>query len=170
MKEITLEITNYCPNYCEYCSSNADITGSTFLKLRQIKKIIKEDDIYDRINISGGEPLANPEFYKILKFCEQHSVSPPAIYSNAIKWLFYNANVIDSVRVEANLTITDDIKGVHLLKRVVQGREKTRPEIVFSHNWDDNKYNCSECKHKVVRPDGSISMGPCRKEIDIKRR
>lgn len=165
MKEITLEITDYCPNNCPYCSTKASPKGNSYLSLEQVKDIIK-DEVYDRINISGGEPLANPDFYKILRFCESRSKTYPAIYSNAIRWLFYNANVIDGVRVEANISVPENIRKVHILKRINQGRERTRPEVKFSGNWEECK-DCFQCTHRVIRPDGTVAMGPCRKEINV---
>lgn len=159
MKEITFEITNYCNNKCKFCSTNAGPNGSNYLSIVYIKKIL-HNRFFDRINISGGEPLAHPDFYKILILCEKHSKAV-AVYTNSLKWLFYNANIIDGIRVEANLTINDNVEKIHILKRINQGRERNRPEVKFSHN----KKNCKNCKHKVVRPDGKISPSPCKKEF-----
>lgn len=161
MKEITFEITDYCPNKCEFCSTNAGPDRFRYLPITRIKELLS-GRYFDRINISGGEPLAHPEFYNILMLCEKHSKAV-AVYTNALKWLFYNVRVIDGVKVEANMTVGDNVERIHILKRIKQGREKTRPEIKFSHT----KENCKKCKHRVVRPDGKISPSPCRKEEDI---
>lgn len=164
MDEITFEITDYCPYECSYCSSKSidDKDKAEYLKLEKIKDIL-EGKHYEHIIISGGEPLSHPDFYEILKTCKEHS-DDVIVYSNEIEHLIYNPNVIDSVYVEANLTITKETERVNILKRVKQGKEKKRPEIKFSKNWTEN---CS-CEDRVVRPDGKITRHPCDKFKEIK--
>jgi len=117
---------------------------------------------FDRIVLSGGEPLAHPRFYDILMLCEQYA-DDVVVHSNAIKHLMYNANVIDGVYLEANLTVLEGVRQLHVLKRVEQGREAQRPEVSFSSNWQRSEA-CS-CDHIVVRSDGSRGR-PCRKKVD----
>lgn len=163
-EEITIEITDFCEENCSYCSSKAiDCKeDAEFLSLEKIKEIIG-DKQYEHIIISGGEPLAHPKFYEILQFAKDHS-NDVIVYSNEIEHLIYNANVIDSVYVEANITLTKETKKVHILKRVEQGREKERPEVKFSRNWEEN---CS-CDKRLVRPSGELMRHPCDKwnEVD----
>jgi organic radical activating enzyme len=162
MTEYTLEITNYCPHECPYCSSCADPSGTDFLSLKQIEKAL-DGKRYDRINISGGEPLAHPDFYYILQLCKKHA-SAVAVYTNALSWICYNATVLQSgVRVDANIPISAGTDTVHILKKISQGRESKRPEVKFSHNWTDE---CNNCGHKVLRADGKEVPSPCNKYPD----
>jgi organic radical activating enzyme len=160
VSELTIEITDYCPHACAYCSSNAkqDRTDSRFLSFDRIRNILYGHR-YDRIIISGGEPLAHPHFYDILQLCQKYS-DDVAVYSNAIKHLVYNQSVIDGVYLEANVTVLPEVDKVHILRRVKQGKEKNRPEVHLSRNFGED---CS-CDHRVVRPTGEISISPCNKE------
>jgi hypothetical protein len=165
MKEITIEITDYCPNECSYCSSNAGPDGKNFLSINQINDFLK-DKVYDRINISGGEPLSHPDFYKILKLCKTY-VTPRigfvAVYTNELDCVLFNANIIPGVRVEANVPLLTNTSEVHLLKMVKQGYEAKKPKVHYSCNWDG--INCGGCLNKVLKPDGTIGDNPCTKNL-----
>jgi len=165
MKEVTIEITDYCPNECAYCSSNAGPQGKLSLDMDEIDDFLG-DEIYDRINISGGEPLAHPLFYQILKMCK-NCVTPRtgfvAVYTNEFDCIMFNANIKAGVRVEANVPLLPNTDEVHVLKMVEQEYEAKRPDIHYSCNW--NKENCGACSNKVLKPDGTIGNNPCTKNL-----
>jgi len=171
MKELTLEITNYCPHSCPYCSSDTtkDRFAAIILELVTIQNNLdsltdNKTNLFDRINISGGEPLSHPQFYDILLLCKKYSKSV-ALYTNAIEWIFFNANVIDGVTIDANLTVKPNTNNIHILKRISQGRENKRPETIYSKNFDKtNPCNkCEQCNHIYIRPNGKKANGPCDK-------
>ena len=161
--EITIEITDYCRNNCKYCSSNA--TGyflkANFLPIEKIIEILGDSE-FDRIIISGGEPLYHHDIGNIIELCRKHA-DDVIVYSNLITHLAYNAHVIDGVKVECLLNVTDDVSVIRVLKRVGQGKEKTRPEVTFSKNFA-GKCNCDKT---VVKPDGSIRRSACRKDFRV---
>jgi len=143
-----------------------DIGKARFLPYEVIRTDLEREVIergrFDRIILSGGEPLAHPRFYHILTLCEANA-DDVVVYSNAIRHIVYNAGVIDGIYVEANLTVLPNVEKLHILKRVAQGREAKRPEVKLSSNWDGD---CSkECEHVVVRPDSSLGR-PCLKKIE----
>ena len=73
MAEYTIEITQYCPHNCNYCSTNATENGM-HIDIETIKQFLYNYNSIlttDRINISGGEPLSHPKFYEILQLCKQ---------------------------------------------------------------------------------------------------
>lgn len=84
MKEITFELTDYCPNHCNYCSSNItnDISKAIFLDIEFIRDFLKEKQ-FDHIILSGGEPLSHPKFYEIYNLCTKHT-KDVVVYSNLI--------------------------------------------------------------------------------------
>lgn len=159
MKEITFELTNYCPHNCAYCSSDATDKRdeATYLDFDHIA-VELFGTRYDRIILSGGEPLSHPLFYDILQLCKKHT-DDVVIYSNAITHTIYNHNVIDGVYLEANMTVLPEVDKVHVLRRVKQGKEKNRPEVHLSRNFSED----CECDHIVVRPDGNYGTQPCNK-------
>lgn len=159
ISELTIELTNYCPNHCKYCSSYSidDFNEAMFIEVEEIENNLS-GKYYEHIILSGGEPLSHPKFYEILELCKRHT-KDVVIYSNAITHLVYNASVIDGVYLEANLTVLPEVDKVHILRRVKQGKEANRPEVHLSRNFSED---CS-CEHHVIRPDGSISKTPCSK-------
>ena len=159
MEEITFELTNYCPHTCRFCSTN--VTDSTsnadFLSLEQIRETL-DGKTFKHIILSGGEPLAHPNFYEILLLCKEHT-QDVVVYSNAITHLIYNPHVIDGVYLEANITVTPETDKIHILRRVKQGKEANRPEVHLSRNHFED---CS-CNHRIVRANGEIGRTPCDK-------
>jgi hypothetical protein len=159
-REITLELTDYCPHSCRFCSSSTVpvLEKARFLPMAGVRAALGKER-WERVILSGGEPLAHPDFYKILTLCEARA-DDVVVYTNALKHLAYNARVIDGVYVEAALSVPEGTGKVRILKRVLQGREATRPEVSLSRNW----YGPCDCKNVVVRPDGTMAPTPCRKD------
>ena len=163
MKEITIELTNYCNHNCLYCSSNAitDRNKAIFIDIATVKLRI-EGKQYDRINLSGGEPLSHPRFYDILELCKLNA-KDVIVYTNALNHIRYNANVLDGIYLEANITILPEIDQIHILRRIKQGKERNRPEVHLSNNFE---CDC-ECEHIVVLPNGEIGKTPCNKHSEL---
>jgi len=172
MVEVTIEITQFCEEKCDYCSSMATPMGEhrTF---EEIKAFLDSVENITRINVSGGEPLANPDFYPILQYCYKIT-SNVWVYTNAIRQLRYNANVIKEVTVEANVCIIPGrnvyIPGKHparLLPLVCQGRAINfpEPELYASHMfYRDETHDCSTCENILYQADGQIVEAPCKKK------
>ncbi len=162
MKEFTIELTNFCPHQCKFCSSNAtnNINDAFFLDIETIKEALK-DKHFQHIILSGGEPLAHPDFYKIFNLCKKHT-DDVVVYSNLITHRVYNPHAIDGVYLEANLTVTPETDKIHILRRVKQGKEANRPEVSLSRNHKEDE--CQGCSHRVLRYDGKLVQTPCNKD------
>lgn len=161
MKEITFELTNYCTHKCKFCSSNVtnNYNEAIFLDIQVIvDDLINKNNNYDVINLSGGEPLAHPQFYMIYELCKK-SAKDVIVYSNLITHRRYNAQAIDGVYLEADVTVTPETDKIRILRRVKQGKEINRPEVKLSRN---HKEDCS-CGHIVIRPSGKVGTTPCNK-------
>ncbi len=168
MAEYTIEITSYCPYDCNFCSSNATVKGK-HIDLEIIKNFLENNKILpiDRINISGGEPLAHPKFWEILQMCKELT-SDVWVYTNALNQIRYNTAVIKEIQVEANICLTpgEDVyipknaNKVHLLKLIPQGRASNIKPINVSLSGND----CKKCNHKVLQADGQIVEAPCKKK------
>jgi molybdenum cofactor biosynthesis enzyme MoaA len=179
--EITVEITNYCPNECSYCSSNAGLNGKP-LDYETIEKFLisnlpegTEDELhrYDRINISGGEPLSHPDLWKILVLANKLAKTVH-INTNAIEYLDVNCSIVKHIKVTANLCTAPNtivniplIEGeLHILDFIPQGRGKNIIPIktVCSSNIS-NPENCKTCHNLVLKADGTIAKSPCKKDV-----
>lgn len=172
--EYTIEITQFCPNSCDYCSTNATMQGEP-LPLFDIFTFLEEHkvDATDRINISGGEPLSHPRFYEILQLCKSKTANV-WVYTNALTNIKYNANVLTTgIKVEANICLSPNCfnqsitipKGipVNLLKFIATGRGKDleASPIHISGNLRDD---CLNCEHILLQADGQIVKAPCQKQ------
>ena len=171
--EYTLEITTYCHHGCDYCSTNAMPDGK-HIDMDTIKRFLSSASELDRINISGGEPLAHPHFWDILQYC-RGVTRDVWIYTNALDKIRYNSGVLSEITVEANVCLVPGKhvyipKGadkVHLLQLIPQGRAKNLPpaNIHVSGNLR-NRESCQKCDHKVLQANGIIADGPCKKHYD----
>ncbi len=171
--EYTIEITTYCPNSCDYCSTNASENGK-HLDLAKIKEFLNGAHYGDRINISGGEPLSHPGFYEILQFCKSKT-DDVWVYTNAIEKIRYNTSVLEEIIVEANVClvpgrevyIPQNADKVRLLQLVPTGRaENMQPaNIHVSGNIRDG---CKGCNHLVLQADGRVVDAPCKKNYKKK--
>ena len=113
--EVTIEITSYCPNNCDYCSTNASEFGK-IISYADIEQFLKRVENIDRINISGGEPLSHPEFYNILLLCESYT-NNVWVYTNALRKIIYNSDVVKEIEVHANVCLIPG-REVYLPKNV----------------------------------------------------
>jgi len=170
MAEYTIEITQYCPHNCDYCSTNATKNG-LHIDIEIIKQFLYNNKIQstDRINISGGEPLSHPKFYKILQLCKQ--LTPDVwVYTNELTQIRYNTSAIKEIQVEANVClmpgenvyIPKNAHKVHLLQFIPTGRGKNIKSIDVKLSGE----NCAECNHKVLQADGKIVDAPCKKDYN----
>lgn len=174
MKEVTIEITQYCPyGDCDYCSSNTSLDGD-HLPLGTILNTLGEfKGKIDVLNISGGEPLFHPDIGEILWQCRLKA-KKVRLYTNMIDVLVYNTDKVKDIEVEANVCMVSgrskylpkpiiQVK-THLLKLVHHGRAEKLPEqnISVSRNfWDIS--HCDDCDHILLQADGKVVKAPCRK-------
>jgi len=177
--EITIEITDYCPNNCDYCSTNAGEFGN-HLDFEEVEQFLvmawqKHGRNINRINISGGEPLAHPDFYKILQLCYDYTDNV-WVYTNALKQIIYNADIIKELKVDANVClvpgkeiyIPKNADTVHLLQLIPQGRAKDMAPANFhvSSNIANSEcdHKCANCQHILLQADKKIVEAPCKKD------
>lgn len=171
--EVTIEITRFCPHNCDYCSTGAGPNGE-HAPFQMIETFLKGQKNVTRINISGGEPLAHPDFYRILMLC--YSITDDVrVYTNSIKHLLFNPDIVKEIGVEANVCVVagreiyipKNVDRVHLLKLVHHGRAKNLPkqEITVSYNFEkDCEHSCDNCKNILLQADGKVVDSPCKKD------
>ena len=174
--EVTIEITDYCPNECDYCSTNAGPKRHNIVGRKEIDTFLNKASNITRINISGGEPLSHPDFYGILNLCKSYTDNV-WVYTNALTQIIYNSDIVKEMKVEANVClvpgrevyIPKNVDKVHLLQLVKQGRAKNMNpgEYHVSSNIEkisDCDYNCDTCQHVLLQADRKIVKAPCKKD------
>lgn len=173
MTEVTIEITQFCEEHCDYCSSDASPRGK-HLDFDTIIKFIDAVDSIHRINISGGEPLAHPAFYKILQYCKDKT-DDVRVYTNALEHIVFNSDIIQGITLEANVVIVpgkevfipETVARVHLLKLIHQGRAEHLPKtlITTSQNFNEGiSRDCFHCNNILLQADGEVVQSPCKKK------
>lgn len=174
--EVTIEITDHCPNHCDYCSTEAAPGKSKHVHPADIEffltNVIESGKRISRINISGGEPLSHPNFYVILQLCKTFT-DDVWVYTNAITQILYNTDIVKEIKVEANaclvpgrnVYIPKNVDKVHLLQLVPQGRAKDmRPAKFHVSGNIIGEHKCAECNHMLLQADGKIMEAPCKKD------
>lgn len=172
--EVTIEITKFCEHRCDYCSTNASIIGG-HLDYKDVCKFLESiEQTITRINISGGEPLAHPQFYNILGLCKLYT-DDVWVYTNALTKIIYNTDVIKEIEVHANVCLVpgkevylpEKADQVHLLKLIPQGRAENMDAGNFSVSGNLKGCNaCSDCKHILLQADGKVMEAPCKKDYN----
>lgn len=124
LREITIEVTQQCPNCCLYCSSMSSPSKKTFLQVEQIEEAI--DDAVElgvkSISLSGGEPFLHPNFFKIIDY----------ISEKGICCLVYTSGII----------LDENDRPVCIPKEVlVRIRNKVTKLIVNIEGADEDTYN-----------------------------
>lgn len=118
--EVTIEVTQRCPNRCIYCSSWSDINKSAMLDLQTIYGIV--DDAAELgaklINLSGGEPLLRPDIADIADY----------IHSKGLEIRLYSSGIFyDGSYKTMPTAILESIKGK--VDHLIFNYESSTPEM-----------------------------------------
>ena len=70
LHEITIEVTQRCPNRCIYCSSLSDATKTQYLDYKTICRVVDDAKSLGAksVSLSGGEPFLHPDIIKIAEY------------------------------------------------------------------------------------------------------
>lgn len=118
-----IELTQKCNLQCKHCFANAGINvGNTELTLDDIKDIYEEIKklgiIY--VNISGGEPLLNSQFFEIIDYVSKQEFST-CILTNGVLWGKEELRNLDIADPNRQLTIQISIDGPAEIMKLQRG-------------------------------------------------
>lgn len=73
LHEITIEVTQRCPNRCIYCSSLSDATKTQCLDYDTICHVVDDAKSLGAksVSLSGGEPFLHPDIVRIVDYIRQ---------------------------------------------------------------------------------------------------
>lgn len=162
-REFTIEITDYCPFKCPFCSTDATDreVESKWLTAIYVVTLFRQayEAGYAIVHISGGEPLFHQNIGNILWEAGRiFGFENVWLHTNLVRNVATNFHVAPTVQFHAFGT-PEGYDQIHIVKRICQGRDK-RPEVNFSRNFDED----CDCDHYLIRADGTRVKGPCRKE------
>ena len=77
LHEITIEVTQRCPNRCIYCSSLSDATKTQYLDYNTICRVVDDAKALGAksVSLSGGEPFLHPDIVKIADYVNQRGMT-----------------------------------------------------------------------------------------------
>ena len=85
LKELTIEVTQQCPNYCIHCSSLSSLSKICAIPLCKILDTIDQARLLGcaSLSISGGEPFLRSDITKIIEHARKKNMSV-SIYTSGI--------------------------------------------------------------------------------------
>lgn len=121
--EVTIEVTQRCPNQCIYCSSWSSPDQQEMLDFNTISQVI--DDAAELgaklINLSGGEPLLRQDIVAIAD----------SIHSKGMKIRLYSSGLaFDGTYSSLPLDLLESLKGK--IDHLIFNYESSEPEIYGS--------------------------------------
>ena len=118
--EVTIEVTQRCPNQCIYCSSWSGLNKNQSLDFETLCQVIDDTATLGAklINISGGEPLLRPDIAAIAEY----------IHTKGIKTRLYTSGIFfDRTYKSMPIEILDSIKG--RVDHLIFNYESSSPEL-----------------------------------------
>lgn len=105
LHEITIEVTQRCPNRCIYCSSLSDATKTQYLDYETICRVVDDAKSLGAksVSLSGGEPFLHPDIVKIAEY----------IHAQGLQCLLYSSGIMLSMEgkpVSVHAKILEGIK------------------------------------------------------------
>lgn len=141
LKEITIEVTQQCPNFCIHCSSLSSMTRQCMMPYAKIEELIDDAATLGctHLSLSGGEPFLRPDLTDIVSHAHRRrmdvSIYTSGIYHNGFSFdalpletlkelLSYDCKII--VNYEAadaetyDLIMGTHVDGFHLLQQTIR--------------------------------------------------
>ena len=134
LNDLTIEITQKCPNYCMHCSSLASLKSETYICKETVLEVAKQafDLGLKRLSISGGEPLFHPDI-KTLAFTKSSIFAAKDHgYYTEIHLVPNKINLLE-IEQTVDTLVTWGVDQVSFLRLVPQGyAHKNRDQLVFN--------------------------------------
>lgn len=107
LNEITIELTQQCPNRCIYCSSFSSIEKTEALDFETICKVVRDAKALGvkSVNLSGGEPFLRADIVEIVDFIHTHDIDV-RVYSSGI---YYAEGQYSSIPVALLEAVKDKV-------------------------------------------------------------
>lgn len=107
-----LELTQRCNLKCLHCFANGSWNQSSDMTLKQVKDIYHQLESLGviSVNISGGEPLLNRDFFSIMEFASQQPYTTHLL-TNGTLWDEASINRLAEVDPHRNIIIQISLDG-----------------------------------------------------------
>lgn len=121
LNEITIEVTQHCPNRCIYCSSLSDMENSEALDFDIICKVVDDAKTLGAksVSLSGGEPFLREDIVEVVEYLHAKDLKV-RVYSSGI----YSEN---GEYTPIPTTLLEGIRGK--IEALIFNYEATSPEL-----------------------------------------
>ena len=105
LNEITIELTQQCPNHCIYCSSLSNMEKNECLDYAAIIRVVDDAVILGAktVSLSGGEPFLREDIAEIVEYIKGKGLKV-RLYSSGI---YSDGNIYSSIPT----TLLEAVKG-----------------------------------------------------------
>jgi cyclic pyranopterin phosphate synthase len=69
-KRFYFSLNNVCNVNCEFCAMHSGTDKSTYLDFNRYKEILDKNKDFFELQLEGGEPLLNPDFYLFMEYAK----------------------------------------------------------------------------------------------------
>ena len=85
LNEITIEVTQQCPNRCIYCSSLSDLEKTEAMDIKTVRRVVDDAKALGAtiVSLSGGEPFLRNDIAEIVDY----------IYAQGLKIRLYSSGI-----------------------------------------------------------------------------
>lgn len=153
-RNLRVAITSYCNLDCEYCGGHKgysdekrgtmedyrrEVISGYKLKLEDLKQLLQKfyDVGYRGVSLTGGEPLVNKDWYKIIQYCKDLGFERREITTNGVLLEEYIRNYgypKDLTLIKVSLDTTDRQEFLKITKKdafdqVINSVKCVSPEI-----------------------------------------
>ncbi len=150
MKEVEIHLTTQCPHNCLFCSVKKH--PEVDLSFKEIKRDIKLSSDFDKLILSGGEPLLRKDIIKIIRFAKKYqnnlSMETNLVLSNKdlieemiksglneLKVSFHSEEESSYERITKSKDIKKLIKNLGLLRKYHKEIKVTTNTVVTKYNY-----------------------------------
>jgi len=111
LNEITIEVTQRCPNRCIYCSSLSDMEKAEALSFETICKLVEDAKTLGAksVNLSGGEPFLREDIVEIVNYIQNNRMKirlySSGVYNDGHKFASVPHTLLESIKEKVDALI-----------------------------------------------------------------
>ena len=111
LNEITIEVTQRCPDRCIYCSSLSDMEKTEALSFETICKVVEDAKILGAksVSLSGGEPFLREDIVEIVNYIHTRKMIvrlySSGVYNDGLAFTSIPHTLLESIKEKINALI-----------------------------------------------------------------
>lgn len=113
LNEITIEVTQKCPNRCIYCSSLSDMEKTEALSFETICRVVEDAKALGAksVSLSGGEPFLRKNIVEIVNYIHKKKMKvrlySSGVYNDGLAFTSMPHALLESIKEKINALIVN---------------------------------------------------------------